>query len=116
MLEVVEHQQRLGLAKGGHQCLTHRNVAGIAETGGAGHGHSHQTSISDRGQRGEIDPIGEVRADFGGNGKSERGLTDATGAGQREEANVRATQKRQGQHQLALAADERCEWNRQLRH
>jgi hypothetical protein len=112
MLEVIQHQEHLGLAQGRRQGILHRGIARLAEAGGARHGCRHLIRVRDRGQRDEDDAVGKVRADLSGDRQSEGRLPDAAGAGQREEANVGATQEPEGQCELALSANERCEWHR----
>ena len=112
VFEVVQHQQRLGLAQGSHQAVAHGDLPGLQQPGGAGHGGRHQRRVRDRRQGNEEDAVGEVRADLGGEGESEGGLADAAGAGQGEEANIGTAQEPEGQCQLALPADERREGHR----
>ena len=107
MLEVIQHEQHLGPAQSCRQGILRRGIAGLHDAGGARHGCRHQIRVRDRGQWGEDDAVGKVRADLSGEGQSEGRLPDAAGAGQGEEANVGTTQEPEGQCQLTLAANER---------
>jgi hypothetical protein len=109
VLEIVQHQQRLGLAQRSRQGVMCRGLAGLGESSGARHGGRYLIGAGDRAQRDEADTIGELRAERGGEGEGQGGLADAAGTGQGEQADVGAAQQRHRQSQFTLAADERHE-------
>ncbi len=90
MLEVVEHEQQVLVLQESFQLLQRglRPVALQSEC--SGHGGKDQCGIVDGGQGDEADPVGEVILHLARDLQSQARLAHAAGAGEGEQAYLRA--------------------------
>lgn len=114
MLEVVQHEQRRGLAEGRHEHRLRRVAGGLRESHGEHDGAGHPPWIGKTGQGDEPDAIGELGDQVSGNVERQSRLADPARAGQGEEAKFRPAEKVTGDRRLPLATDERRDRVRQL--
>ncbi len=115
VLEVVEDEQQPLLGEEVLEALSDRGRAALPESERLRDRGQDERGIGDRRQRDEEHALGEVLDELGGSLQREPGLARAARPGERQQTHVLPPQSLGDRSQLALAPDQRCGLDGQVR-
>src|SRR5207248_2287859 len=106
LLEIVEQEQHVFITERGFEQIEQGPRCSLFEIEGLGDGGDDQGGVAEGGERNEVDAIGKVSEQVGGDLQGQAGFAAAAGAGEGEEADLGATQEGTDSRYLMLAPKE----------
>src|SRR5436305_9064768 len=109
LLEVVEQEQQVFVMERSFEQIEQGPRCGLFEVEGLGDGGHDQGGVADGGERNEGDAIGKISEQLSGDLQGQTSLADASGAGEREQADLGTTQEGTGSYHFPLTSNEGSE-------